>query len=88
MKHSLGNLKVGDTVRVIGVPPGLKDTAEFKTKTLFRLCVGETFRIDDFDRYNFLVLYIRKRKPKFKPYRMHSIMIEPHLVRRVRRGKV
>jgi hypothetical protein len=38
-------VKVGDTVRLIGVPPGLPDDDELQTRSLFEKCLGRTFRI-------------------------------------------
>jgi hypothetical protein len=81
-------LKVGDTVRVVGMPEGLRDTKDFKTLTLFRLCQLETFRIFMFDDYNNAGIEIRKRKPQFKKFKGHWIFVETYLLRRVRRAKV
>lgn len=36
-------MNLGDTVRVIGVPPNLKDDEHLKTRTLFEKCVGKEF---------------------------------------------
>ena len=86
MKYSRNGLKIGDIVRITALPPGLKNSKEFKTLTLFKFCLGDTFRIHEFDRYNHLVFWINKRHPKFKPFRHNSICIEPDRVRRVRRA--
>gem|GEM_PF-4427580 len=40
-------LKVGDIVRVVGIPPKLPDD-EFNTTELFQLCLGKTFPIRGF----------------------------------------
>ena len=36
-------MRVGDKVKLIGIPPGLKDDEEFRTRSLFERCRGETF---------------------------------------------
>ena len=38
-------MKVGDTVRLIGIPPDAKDDQELRTRTLFENCLGKTFPI-------------------------------------------
>ena len=38
-------MKVGDTVRLIGIPPGLSDDDELRTRSLFEKCLGKSFRI-------------------------------------------
>ena len=42
-------MRVGDTVRLIGVPPGLRDDDDLQTKTLFQKCVGQSFAIVKLD---------------------------------------
>ncbi len=43
-------LRIGDKVRIVGTPPGLKDDEDMKTKTLFELCVGQVFDISGLDQ--------------------------------------
>jgi hypothetical protein len=38
-------VKVGDTVGLIGIPPGLCDADELQTRSLFEKCLGRSFRI-------------------------------------------
>ena len=38
-------MKVGDTVRLIGIPPDVEDDQELRTRTLFENCLGKTFPI-------------------------------------------
>jgi hypothetical protein len=38
-------VKVGDTVRLIGIPPGLSDDDELQTRSLFEKCLGRSFRV-------------------------------------------
>jgi hypothetical protein len=42
-------MKVGDTVRLIGIPPGLPDDEELQTRSLFEKCLGKSFRIIDLE---------------------------------------
>jgi hypothetical protein len=38
-------VKVGDLVKVVGVPPGLRDDDDLKTRTIFEKCLGRTFEV-------------------------------------------
>jgi len=38
-------MKVGDTVRLIGIPPDVRDDRELPTRTLFEKCLGKTFSV-------------------------------------------
>ena len=42
-------MKVGDTVKLIGIPPGLPDDHELQTRSLFEKCLGESFCIVDLE---------------------------------------
>jgi hypothetical protein len=42
-------LKVGDPVRLIGVPDGLEDYPDFPTKSTFEKCIGREFVIAGFN---------------------------------------
>jgi hypothetical protein len=39
-------MKVGDQVKVVGTPPGLKDDKELVTRSLFEKCVGRVFEVN------------------------------------------
>jgi hypothetical protein len=36
-------VKIGDKVKLIGIPAGLKDDEDLQTRSLFERCLGETF---------------------------------------------
>jgi hypothetical protein len=38
-------MRVGDQVRVVGTPPGLKDDKELLTRSLFEKCLGRVFEV-------------------------------------------
>ena len=42
-------VNVGDTVTLIGVPPGLRDDDDLQTKSLFDKCLGKTFVVKAID---------------------------------------
>ena len=42
-------MKIGDVVRLIGIPPGLSDDDELRTRSLFEECLGKSFRIVDLE---------------------------------------
>ena len=37
--------RVGDKVRLIGVPPDIRDDEKLQTRTLFEKCLGKTFTV-------------------------------------------
>jgi hypothetical protein len=41
-------MKIGDKVRLVRVPPGVRDDAEFKTKTILTRCLGHVFTVKGF----------------------------------------
>lgn len=68
------NLKIGDTVKVIGYragkyAPGVKD--ELGTEELFKSLVGHSYKIKGFDDYGRIEL---------APKRLHTVWIDPDLV--------
>ena len=42
-------MKVGDVVRIIGIPDGLENYPDFPTKSTFEKCVGQEFTIAGFN---------------------------------------
>ena len=38
-------MKPGDTVKLIGIPPDVRDDKELHTRTLFQKCLGQSFVI-------------------------------------------
>jgi len=36
-------MKPGDTVKLIGIPPNLRDDGDLQTRTLFEKCLGQSF---------------------------------------------
>ena len=42
-------MKVGDKVKVIGIPPDAHDDEKLQTRTLFEKCLGKTFTIAGFE---------------------------------------
>jgi hypothetical protein len=39
------SMRVGDTVRLIAIPPGLEDFPDLPTKSTFKRCVGKQFTV-------------------------------------------
>ncbi|MBZ0259474.1 MAG: hypothetical protein K8F90_02600 [Hyphomicrobiales bacterium] len=67
-------MKVGDIIRVIKVPAGLRDDGDLRTKTLFDLCLGKTFPIARIDA-DLIELHVGELLGELS--HMHSIYIEP-----------
>jgi hypothetical protein len=42
-------VQIGDTVRLIGIPPGLSDDDELQTRSLFEKCLAKSFCIVDLE---------------------------------------
>jgi hypothetical protein len=75
-------MKVGDKVRVVGVPERLPEN-DIETKRLFQLCLGRTFVIHSLKEieglpYNLVELLVGEVVGK-ADY-MHSIYIDPEFL--------
>ena len=66
--------RVGDTVKVVGIPPNLHDAAGIGTPDVFRKAVGKTFRVEALGEYGHLELIISGSD---------TIWIEPEFVEAV-----
>ena len=52
----MSRMKVGDAVKLISIPPNLRDDRELQTRELFDKCLGQSFviaAVDWFDRVPF-----------------------------------
>ena len=81
-------IKVGDTVRVIGVPDlsGMSTACRAESLPVFKHLVGKYKRVEEFDEYGQAWLRFTIRKGPHSGW--HSVGIEPYLlrVRRVARS--
>ena len=73
-------LRPGDRVRVVRRPQVRNDPPE--TRVIFRRAVGRIFLLEDFNQYGFAELDLHKLEP------WNSVSIEPHLLRRISRGRI
>ena len=69
-------MKVGDKVRITGIPPKLPDN-DLGTKTLFELCVGREFEVAGFEG-DLLELHVGEIVGE--PSYMQAIWIEPEFL--------
>ena len=67
-------MMIGDMVRVVKIPEGLKDDSELKTLSIFKLCLGRTFPVAAVEN-NFIELQVGEVVGE--NYYSHSIWIEP-----------
>jgi hypothetical protein len=44
-------MKAGDTVTLVGIPPGLQNDEEFQTQALFQKCLGRSFVISAIESF-------------------------------------
>lgn len=42
-------MKAGDRVKLIGIPPGLRDEDDLPTLTLFQKCLGQSFVVAEME---------------------------------------
>ena len=75
-------MKVGDKVRVIGIPEGLADN-DMQTKLVFELCLGRIFPIENLKQveglpYKLAELFVGEVVGE-ADY-MHSIWVEPEFL--------
>jgi hypothetical protein len=78
--------KVGDTIRVVGIPPGLHDAAGIGTPAVFRDAVGKTFRVEGLDEHGNLELEVWRTDLSTAPTVPDTIWIEPDFVEAVDDG--
>ncbi len=72
-------MKAGDRVKLIGIPPDLKDDAELQTRTLFEKCLGKSFLIRDIETVDGLSYQLVKLDVGHvlgEPSYMHTIWVE------------
>ena len=70
-------MKQGDLVRVVGVPPGLRDAGDLPSKRIFDRCLGRIFPIVGVQGH---LLELEVGHVLGEPAYMHSIWIEPDFV--------
>jgi hypothetical protein len=73
-------MRAGDKVKLIGVPPGLRDADGLDTRTLFEKCLGLTFVVAEMETvegvpYPLAKLYVGHVLGE--PEHTHSIWVEP-----------
>jgi hypothetical protein len=80
-------LRLGDVVRIIGVPDleGIHPDVRPETERIFKYLVGKYKRIAEFDERNEAGLWFRIRKGRDAG--IHWVSIEPYLLR-LRRARV
>lgn len=74
-------IKVGDVVRVFGVPETTYWGPHLIKGSLpvFKYLVGKLYKVDSFDEYGCADIYFTIPHGRFRG--MHSVAIEPHLLK-------
>ena len=81
-----GTFKPGDWVRIIEIPPNLADDEDMKTRTLFQMCVGKIFRVEDVEQTEGpLLLELHVGRMLGRENYTEVIWIEPEYVERAER---
>lgn len=80
-------IKVGDWVRVVGVPPDVVDQQGINTRSVFEKCVGRFFRVEAIEHVEGLAYPLIElnvgRVLGYENYR-DSIWIEPEYLERTK----
>ncbi len=78
----VSDYQIGDKVRVMQVPPYLyrDDAVDNETALFFERCVGNVFRVEDFDKHGHLELWVTEEGFQSPNVVAHSIFIEPEYV--------
>ena len=76
-------IRKGDMVRLISIPPDLDDRAGIGTPQVFQSALGKTFRVEEISEHGHLELVVAEHHPSSDTYESDSIWIEPHFVERV-----
>ncbi|MBA3393748.1 MAG: hypothetical protein H0T89_13960 [Deltaproteobacteria bacterium] len=42
-------IEAGDRVKLVGIPPGLRDDEDLQTRSLFEKCLGQTFVVQAYE---------------------------------------
>jgi hypothetical protein len=42
-------VKVGDKVKLVGIPPDTRDREDMQTRTLFKRCLGRVFKVTELE---------------------------------------
>lgn len=81
-------VRKGDIVRVMGVPDlsGMREPYRQETAAVFKHIVGTRKKVDDFDEFGCAILFFRIRSGPHAG--IHSVAIEPNLIRKVIGNKV
>jgi hypothetical protein len=77
-------VKVGDTVRLIGIPPGLPDDDELRTRSLFEKCLGKSFRIVELETVeglSYKLVKLNVGQVLGKSDHLDSIWVEPEYLK-------
>jgi hypothetical protein len=43
-------MKIGDKVKVVGIPPDVHDHDDLKTRSLFEKCMGKVFQVEGLEK--------------------------------------
>ena len=69
-------MKIGDKVRLVGVPDGLEDYPDFPTKSTFQECIGREFVIAGFNDIGMAEIGIESVTGSVG----ETIWVEPHFL--------
>jgi len=77
-------VKIGDRVRLIGIPSDVQDDPELRTRTLFEKCLGKTFPIialENVDGLQYPLVRLDVGHILGEPPYGQTIWVEPNICR-------
>ena len=69
-------MKIGEKVRLVGIPDGLEDYPDFPTKSTFEKCIGREFVIAGFNEIGMAEIGIESVTGSVG----ETIWVEPHFL--------
>ncbi|HYY36074.1 MAG TPA: hypothetical protein VE867_06850 [Candidatus Binatia bacterium] len=82
------DIRAGDMVRVIAIPPDLDDRARIDTPQMFQSALGKTFRVEGISEHGHLELVVAERTPSADTYESDTIWIEAEFVEKVSENSI
>ena len=73
-------MRIGDKVKLIGIPPDVRDQDDMPTRTLFERCVGRVFEVADLETVEGVPYQLAKLNVGHvlgQPEHMQEIWVEP-----------
>ena len=71
------NIKVGDKIQMVEVPPDVELLLPAETQELYRRCIGQVLRVERFNDYGELEVLVCEDGSQAPDHSHHTISIDP-----------